>query len=104
LDRREEFGLQVVSASQNGFHLSAGPVEGVSELIRYCSDYVTGQLKTPGDFTFGRQLLSAFGPEKTGLICSNAMVEFRAQKIRTFDLTEEKNSTEALRLLKESNI
>lgn len=101
LDHKEEFGLSVVSSSQNGFHLSAGPVEGLTELMRYCSDYETGKLKTPGDFRFGRQLKPYFSEQEIGLICGNHLVEYRGEKIRTFDLTEEKNGSEAVQMLKE---
>jgi hypothetical protein len=102
LNRKQEFGIQEVSSSQNGFHLSAGPVEGLVELIRYCSDYSSGKIKDPEDFLFGRQLKAYFNQEDINLICSNQLVENKGEKIRTFDLTEEKNSSEALQLLKES--
>jgi len=102
LNRKQEFGLQMVSSSQNGFHLSAGPVEGLVELIRYCSDYAIGAVKTPDDFVFGRQLKSHFSQEDIGLICSNQLVVHKGEKIRTFDLTEERNSSAALQMLKES--
>ncbi len=103
LNRRQEFGLSAVSSSQNGFHLSAGPVEGLAELMRYCSDYAEVNVKTPDDFLFGRQLRPHFSEEVIGLICSNHLVEYRGEKIRTFDLTEEKNSSEALQMLKACN-
>jgi hypothetical protein len=101
LDRKQEFGLSVVSSSQTGFHLSAGPVEGLAELMRYCSDYESEKLKSPDDFRFGRQLKPYFSEQEIGLICSNHLVEYQGGKIRTFDLTEEKNSSEAVKMLKE---
>jgi|WetSurSiteA1Bulk_404760.scaffolds.fasta_scaffold00570_8 hypothetical protein len=101
LMRQGDFGLQAVTSSRNGFHLSAGPVEGLVELIRYCSDYASGVNKTPDDFIFGRELLSAFSREQTDWICNNHLVEHKGLKIRTFDLTEEKNSTVALQMLRE---
>ena len=57
---KEKFGLDEVSASQNGFHLSAGPVEGLVELMRYGSDFSTGEIKKPSDFSFGKELLRVF--------------------------------------------
>lgn len=99
LRHREAFGLQAVSSSQNGFHLSAGPVEGLVELIRYCSDYDTGCMADPQAFLFGRQLQEHFTRERIQWICQNNLVEFQGEKIRTFDLTEEKNSLQALQLL-----
>lgn len=102
LIHEDQFGCQSVSSSQNGFHLSAGPVEGLVELIRYGSDHASGALKTSDDFLFGRQLSSLFSREQIALICDNNLVGHQGKRIRTFDLTEEKNSVYALQLLKES--
>jgi hypothetical protein len=100
---REAFGLQSVSASNNGFHLSAGPVEGLVELTRYCSDFSNKNLKTIKDFTFGRLLKSNFSEDEINKICDNRFVTNKGQKTSVFDLTEEKNSDIALGLLKESS-
>jgi hypothetical protein len=97
----QSFGLTEVSSSQNGFHLSAGPVEGLVELMRYCSNLAKDDRKKPGDFIFGKKLEANFTAEETNRICSNQLVEFKGKKISSFDLTEEKNGEEALRLLKE---
>jgi hypothetical protein len=102
--RQQSFGLQTVSASQNGFHLSAGPVEGLAELIRYCSDYSIKKINIPDDFIFGRQLKDFFNTSEIRPICENHLVTYKGEKIRTFDLTEEKNASEALQLLKESSL
>jgi hypothetical protein len=104
LVNKERFGLNEVSASQNGFHLSAGPVEGLVELMRYGSDFSLGDIKKPSDFSFGKQLLKVFSEEETGIICSNRIVGYKGNKISTYDLTEEKNSGEAISLLKESDL
>jgi hypothetical protein len=104
LVNREKFGLSEVSSSQNGFHLSAGPVEGLVELMRYGSDFSSGYIKKPADFSFGKQLLKIFSEEETTVICSNRMVLYKGNRISTFDLTEEKNSGEAIELLKESEL
>ena len=102
LARQKELGLHQVSASRNGFHLSAGPVEGLVELIRYCSNYAVDQVKTPDDFLFGRKLKSVLGSENVLKSMENHLVNHHGNYIRVFDLTEEKNSVEALQLLKES--
>jgi hypothetical protein len=96
------FGLQSVSASQNGFHLSAGPVEGLVELVRYCSDFSEPKPKTIDDFTFGRELKNHFTAPEIAMICDNHQVEYNGRKTGVFDLTEEKNHNTALELLKES--
>lgn len=101
---KEKFGLNEVSSSQNGFHLSAGPVEGLVELMRYGSDFLTGDIKKFTDFSFGKQLLKTFSEEKTTIICSNRIILYKGNRISTFDLTEEKNSGEAIELLRESDL
>ncbi len=100
----EKFGLKEVSSSQNGFHLSAGPVEGLVELMRYGSDFSSGDIKIPADFSFGRALLKNFSEEETAIICSNRIVLHKGNRISTFDLTEEKNSGDAIDLLKEADL
>lgn len=102
LVRKEAFGLDEVSSSRNGFHLSAGPVEGLVELIRYCSDLSAGTYEKPGNFAFGRQLLSVFPPAEVDRICTNPMVNINNGTVSIFDLTEEKNSDAALALLREA--
>jgi hypothetical protein len=102
LQRKSEFGLPAVSASLNGFHLSAGPIEGLVELIRYCSDMAAAQLKKPVDFVFGRQLADTFQSAEIDHICSNPVVNYNENPISIFDLTEEKNSDVALLKLKET--
>lgn len=104
LVNREQYGLPAVSASQNGFHLSAGPVEGLVELMRYCSDYSTKKVKHPEDFVFGRELKHLFDDSKIRLICDNQTVTHNGKRINTFDLTEEKNSETALQLLQECTL
>jgi hypothetical protein len=69
--------------------------------MRYGSDYSAGDIKKPGDFSFGKMLLKDFSEEETSIICSNRMVLYQGKKVSTFDLTEEKNSREAIGILKE---
>jgi hypothetical protein len=102
LVNQNAYGLQSVTSSQNGFHLSAGPVESLVELMRYCSDYSTKNLKTPNDFVFGRELMRHFNETDIKLICENQLVTHKGKKTSVFDLTEEKNNVEALDLLIES--
>jgi hypothetical protein len=104
LENKSKFGLDEVNSSKNGFHLSAGPVEGLVELMRYCSDYSSGNMRTHDDFGFGRKLNASFSPMQVTKICANSYVNYNGNRISTFDLTEEKNADDALILLKESRI
>lgn len=99
LVRKEEFGLKSVSSSWNGVHLSAGPVEGLVELVRYNSDYKNNEKSTIDDYAFGRRLRENFSEKQIMNIMNNCDVTYENKSISVFDLTEEKNSDEALRLL-----
>ncbi len=98
--KKDAYGLKKVSSGYNGFHLSAGPVEGLVELIRYNSNHLTGDLKTIQDFKFGKILQEHFKPKQTKSILENISVNYNNSQISIFDLTEEKNNEEALQLLK----
>jgi hypothetical protein len=98
--RKTHLGLSNVSASMNGFHLSAGPVEGLVELVRYCSNYAFEKERPITDFHFGSQLTEVFGREKTAHILGNPLLQWKESSISVFDLTEEKNNPDAIELLK----
>jgi hypothetical protein len=95
LERKKEFGLQEISANKNGVHLSAGPVEGVVEILRF-SEQHTGL----EDLVFGRMLQESFAAEQIEKILSNAFVKSGDGHISTFDLTEELDSGDAIERLK----
>ncbi len=99
LKNQEALGLELVSAGMNGFHLSAGPLEGLVELMRYESDFSTGNIKSAGDFVFGRLLKEKFSEAGITKMCQNEMMHFQGKNTGTFDLTEEKNNDEAISLL-----
>ncbi|PJJ83339.1 nucleoside-diphosphate kinase [Mucilaginibacter auburnensis] len=100
LDNKERLGLPDVSQGANGVHLSAGPVEALVELQRYNSNFTTGQAKQISDFSFGKQLQGAFGADAVDAIVKNSNVNVDGKATSVFDLTEEKNSEEALAILK----
>jgi len=100
LDRKTELGLADVSQGSNGVHLSAGPVEAVIELKRYNSNFSDSKkVKSLDDFMFGRKLKEAFPNGKMEKIISNSNVQVNGKMTSVFDLTEEKNSDEAISLL-----
>lgn len=95
-----ELGIPEVSQGMNGVHLSAGPIEGLVELVRFCSNYSqAGQEKTFKDFAFGQKLAATFGNEKASHILDNPNVLFDGKMQSVFDITEEKNTAEALDIL-----
>ncbi|NJM16320.1 MAG: hypothetical protein HC896_13935 [Bacteroidales bacterium] len=99
--RTQELGLQAITSSWNGVHLSAGPVEALVELIRYSSDFESGETCSIADFSFGKSLQENFPKETIDKILANATVSYKGKQTSVFDLTEEKNAHEALELLKD---
>lgn len=100
LDQQKELGLPAISSSWNGVHLSAGPVEGLVELMRYNSNFHIGDTKKPEDFQFGEQLLSTFNEGQVYDILKNENIQYQGETTNIFDLTEEMNSDDALEILK----
>jgi hypothetical protein len=101
LDKKEEFGLDEVSQAYNGVHLSAGPVESLVELCRFNSNFSKkNMIKTYDDFTFGKTLSKYFDEVEIESILANENIIQNEKSISIFDLTEEKDSSEAIALLK----
>lgn len=100
LENKDQYGLTAVNSSWNGVHLSAGPVEGLVELIRYNTDFDSGQRLNPEDFSFGKLLAGNFNTEKVQKIVGNSSINVDGKEISIFDLTEEKDATEAIEILK----
>ncbi len=102
LDNQDELGLSDVSPSINGVHLSAGPVEALVELRRYNSDFShPSGTKIWSDFSFGKNLLEVFTHEVVEQITDNVNLQINGKTISVFDLTEEMDSDEALKVLAE---
>jgi hypothetical protein len=101
---KEKFGLQNISSSWNGVHLSAGPVEGLVELMRYNSNYDQGKILSAKDFTFGQQIADKLAGAKAESILKNPVVEYNGKKISIFDLTEEMDSDKCLDVLEQLKI
>jgi nucleoside diphosphate kinase len=100
LNHKDELGLDEVSQGLNGVHLSAGPVEGLVELIRYNSDFSdNSRIRQIGDFAFGKTLLNRFNSEQVAAVISNRNVSVDGKSVSVFDLTEEKDSDEAIEIL-----
>lgn len=104
LEKAAEFGLAAVTPSWNGVHLSAGPIEGLIELIRYQSDFESGKRLSVADFALGRELMQEFGASQTQLLLENPELSTENGKVTVFDLTEEQNAADALALLKSAGV
>ena len=100
LDQQEMLGIPVVDMGNNGVHLSAGPVEGLVELIRFFSGSNEPSKAAMMDYPFGRTLIDTFGSEKALQIAKNIGITINGDKTNTFDATEEKDSDTAISILK----
>ncbi len=103
LKNKDQMGIPEVSQGLNGFHLSAGPVEGLVELVRYNSNFADANgVKSYKDFAFGKKLDETFNAEEISAMLDNKNVTHDGKVVSVFDLTEEKSSNEALVLLKQA--
>lgn len=91
----DNFGFNNVSYVLNGIHLSAGPLEGLLELIRFNTPH-TDIMSAIGQFKFGQQLKENFSASQIELILSNPCVIFNNKATSLFDLTEEVNADDAI--------
>lgn len=102
LESKGRFGLSEVSQGQNGVHLSAGPVEGLVELMRYNSDFSdSSKIKHYTDFGFGKDIAENFTKEEIDSILLNKDITIGTKVVSIFDLTEEADSNEALAKLRQ---
>jgi len=98
LNNQSKFGLKEVSKGANGVHMSAGPLEGMVELGRFF------EIK-PEHTAFGQALLTAgFSHQQVQQLVNNPTLDHDGKKISAFDLTEEKDSAEAVKLLKDFKV
>lgn len=104
LNNKVEYGLQSISSSWNGVHLSAGPIEGLVELMRYNSNFESGEIQSAKDYSFGQQLATRLANNKAEKILKNPIVQYNDKQISIFDLTEEMDSENCLELLKSLDI
>lgn len=100
LDRKEELGMPVISANLNGAHLSAGPIEGLVELLRFTDDR-TSEPPSPEAFIFGAQLRSFFSSEQVERLLGNPDLVTGGSTVSVFDLTEELDASDAIERLVE---
>lgn len=104
LNNKVEYGLQNISSSWNGVHLSAGSIEGLVELMRYNSNFESGEIQSAKDYSFGQQLATRLANNKAEKILKNPVVQYNDKQISIFDLTEEMDSENCLELLKSLDI
>lgn len=101
LERQDELGLPPVDQGSNGVHLSAGPLEGLVETIRFVSDHDAGTTIDPADTAAGRAVLNAgISADDLAVLMGNPDLEVDDEYVSAFDLTEEINTDAAIQRLK----
>ena len=99
VDNREALEIPQISANLNGVHLSAGPLEGLVELLRFTDDR-SSDGKDPAEFVFGRELDAEFSAEQIAAMLSNVDVDSDGEVKSLYDLTEELDAADALAALR----
>jgi hypothetical protein len=89
-------GLPEVSSGKNGVHVSAGPVEAMVEIRRFCSDLDRGQAVHLRDTTFGSVLARDDQQGRLEFYASNPSTVAAAGVQPLFDVTEEMDAWTAL--------
>lgn len=101
MEQKDHYGVPQVNQGLNGAHLSAGPLEGLAELMRYLSDF-DGGTRLPADGTvMGSGLIRAgFGVREIDRLLGNArLYTSKGTLAPAFDLTEEMDWRDAVNLL-----
>ncbi len=82
-----------IDISNNGFHVSAGPLEGLKEKMNFL------QISDPGSIPFGKKLLQHFSQDEVHGMLSNPSLSVNDSVSSVFNITEDLNSDQALELL-----
>ncbi len=100
LQNKDKLGLEEVSQGVNGIHLSAGPIEGLVELCRFSGLDLAANSDGLNQYIAGKALLEAFAPSDVMSILANVKLSIEGSTVSVFDATEEKNTADAVSILK----
>ncbi|HIQ50115.1 MAG TPA: hypothetical protein EYH56_02885 [Nanoarchaeota archaeon] len=100
LEKKEELGIPVVNQGYNCVHLSAGPVEALVELLRFCSNYEENKILKPEETAIGKKFLEEFNAETLEKIMENPKIDVNGKLLSVFDATEEMDTEQAISFLK----
>lgn len=100
LEQQDALGLPPVGQGSNGVHLSAGPLEGLVETIRFMSDHDADERIAPADTAAGQAFLDAgLDADTLSTLLGNPVLEVDGSAVSAFDLTEEINTDAAIERL-----
>lgn len=101
LANKDSLGIPTVSKGLNGIHLSAGPLEGMVEVVRFTSDLSRGQKSSYSSTNFGTAWLQSGGSEaELNTLAENPMVTANGKTESAFDATELMDMDQAITTLK----
>jgi hypothetical protein len=97
-----DWGIPVVNKGLNGIHFSAGPLEGMVELLRFRPSAADARATASSDTNFGAQLEAELGPGSAERFAKNPDLSIDGASISAFDATEGKNPAEAIEILRKN--
>jgi hypothetical protein len=103
LEKKDAFGMSVVNKGLNGSHLSAGPLEGMVEVIRFTSNRAAGTVIAPEQTNFGHTFIQAGGTiAELQTLMGNPLVSAGGKTQSAFDATEHRDMSESINLLRDA--
>lgn len=99
LQKKDDLGLEDVSQGSNGVHLSAGPIEALVELCRFSNKPITDESVLKQHIA-GKDLLGSYSNAKIQDIANDAKVTFEDKQTSIFEVTEDKNTKDAVELIR----
>lgn len=100
LKKKKQWGLKCINSNWNGVHLSAGPIEALTELIRFNSNLDFSSNTKLFNYELGRDLISSLGIETAEAILTNPIIVLDEKESNVYDCTEETDSDKTLAILK----
>lgn len=102
LANKDSLGIPNVSKGLNGIHLSAGPLEGMVEVVRFTSNLSSGSKIAYSTTNFGNAWTQSGGSaSELSKLADNEMLTVGGKTISAFDATELMDMNDAIVTLKE---
>ncbi|MCD6227672.1 hypothetical protein J7J90_04215 [Candidatus Micrarchaeota archaeon] len=102
---KDRWSLKNVNTGYNCVHMSAGPIEALSEIVRFLSRYDNNVIIKPDETMIGKRFIDGgFSNDDLDYFMSNPKVLYKGRVTNIFDLTEENNIEEVISKLKEIKV
>ena len=97
-----EYGFESVTIANNAVHLSAGPFEGMFEIVNFFGKIMGLDLQTQPPLTLRRMLEAGIDYENAVKALDNPVITRSGKTVDLFTATEDMNTDDAVVLYKES--